>query len=176
MNLTRYYRKTILIILSIIVLVASLAIGCSQSSLAISSENGPLAPDFTLPTLYGEMLTLSELRGRPVLLKFWTTWCTSCRYQMPFIQEAFEEKGQEVHFISVNIGEKQDHVRKHVEDKGLGFTVALDRNRTVASDYSVAAIPVIFFIDENGTVKHRKLGPFGSTDEVLNAIDELFKL
>jgi len=75
---------------------------------------GYLAPDFTLATLDGASVTLSQLRDRWVLVNFWTTWCTWCMYQMPFLQAAFEERGDEIEFIGINWGESESRVRQHM--------------------------------------------------------------
>ncbi len=84
-----------------------------------SSEAAPpplgVAPDFTLPTLDGGTVELSQLRGKWVLLTFWTTWCRGCQILMPHLQAAFEEKGGEIEFIGINIGESEEKVRKHIE-------------------------------------------------------------
>jgi len=75
---------------------------------------GYLAPDFTLVTLDGGSVTLSQLRDRWVLVNFWTTWCTWCVRQMPYLQAVFEERGDEIEFIGVNWGESEAKVRKHL--------------------------------------------------------------
>ncbi len=76
---------------------------------------GHVAPDLTLPTLNGGTVELSQLRGKWVLLTFWTTWCSGCQILMPYLQAAFEEKGEEIEFIGINIGESEEKVRKHIE-------------------------------------------------------------
>lgn len=75
---------------------------------------GYLAPDFTLATLDGASVTLSQLRDRWVLVNFWTTWCTWCIRQMPYLQAAFEERGDEIEFIGINWGESESRVRQHM--------------------------------------------------------------
>lgn len=76
---------------------------------------GHVAPDFTLPTLDGGMVVLSELRDKWVLINFWATWCRYCVIQMPYLQAAFEERESEVEFIGINVGESEEKVRKHIE-------------------------------------------------------------
>jgi hypothetical protein len=75
---------------------------------------GYLAPDFTLATVDGGSVTLSQLRDRWVLVNFWTTWCTWCIRQMPYLQAVFEERGEEIEFIGVNWGESEAKVRQHL--------------------------------------------------------------
>jgi len=92
---------------------------------------------------------------------------------MPYLQAAFEEKGQEVKFIAINIGESSDTVRQFVEDEGLGFTVALDRDWAVASAYNIRFMPTTFLVDERGVIKRIRLGPFMSKDELMAMLEGL---
>jgi peroxiredoxin len=76
---------------------------------------GHVAPDLTLPTLDGGTVELSQLRGKWVLLTFWTTRCGGCLILMPYLQAAFEEKGGEIEFIGINLRESEERVRRYVE-------------------------------------------------------------
>lgn len=163
------------LIVSMLAVLAMLILGspgCGSPS-PIPPQEGAQAPDFTLSTLDGGTVELDELKGQPVLLNFWATWCGYCRYQMPFLQAAFEEKGQEMKFIAINIGESSDKVQQYAEDEGLGFTVALDSEGEVASAYNIRPIPATFFIDEQGVIKYIQIGAFASTDEVLAVLEDL---
>ncbi len=131
------------------------------------------APGFTLATVDGQTLKLDELRGQPVFLTFWTTKCSACRYQMPFVQAAFEEKGAEVSFVAVNIMDSSDTVEQFAEDEGVGFTIALDSDAAVALVYNVRYIPYNFLIDEQGVIRDVRIGAFGSTEELLAALEKL---
>ena len=142
--------------------------GCS----AVAPEDGTPAPGFTIPTLDGETVKLDELKGQPVVLNFWDTRCGNCHYQMPFLQAAFEEKGHEVKFIGINIRESSGKVRQYAEREGLGFTMALDSDGTVASAYNIRYIPATFFIDEQGFIQHVQIGAFRSKDELLAVLDD----
>ena len=163
----------IFIIPMIIVILAALVIsGCGGSTTA--PVVGSRAPDFAASTLDGETITLDELRGQPVVLKFWATWCGYCRYQMPFFQAAFEERGHEVKFIGINLRESRDKVQQFVEGEGVGFTMALDVDGTVANSYNVRPIPATFFLDEQGIIKEIKIGAFMSQDELMAVLEELY--
>jgi len=76
---------------------------------------GNAAPGFILPTLDGRTVELSQLRGKWVLLTFWTTWCSGCQILMPYLQAAFEEKGGQIEFIGINLRESEEKVRRHIE-------------------------------------------------------------
>jgi len=81
----------------------------------VAPKVGHLAPDFTLPTLDGETVALSQLGDTWVLLSFWATWCHYCLMQMPYLQAVFEEKGGQIEFVGINLGESEERVRRYVE-------------------------------------------------------------
>ena len=86
----------------------------TSPSSEVAPRIGYAAPEFALPTLEGGMVVLSELRGKWVLINFWTTWCYYCVRQQPYLQAAFEERGGEVEFIGINVGESEATVRRHI--------------------------------------------------------------
>jgi peroxiredoxin len=92
---------------------------------------------------------------------------------MPFLQAAFEEKGHEMKFIAINIGESSDKVRQYSEDEGLGFTMALDPDGTAANAYYIRSIPATFFMDEQGIIKYIRIGAFGSQAELMAVLEDL---
>jgi peroxiredoxin len=122
---------------------------------------GNLAPDFTLTTLDGKSVSLSELRGRPVVLNYWVTWCIPCRDEMPAIeslQSQYQAEGLVI--LSIN-GTKQDvlgDVEKFVGDLGLTFPVLLDQSEEVYNAYRVLFMPTSFFIDQRGVIQDVLLG------------------
>ena len=134
---------------------------------------GALAPDFTLSTLEGQKVSLGEMRGKPVVLCFWTTVCGYCRIQMPYLQEAFDQKGGEVRFIAIDLGESEPVVAQFARDNGINFTIALDQDRAVGDAYNVRYRPTTFLVDKEGVIRYIKPGPFSSTDELLALLEGL---
>ncbi|MGQ9583822.1 MAG: redoxin domain-containing protein [Anaerolineae bacterium] len=125
----------------------------------VGTEMGSLAPDFTLQDLDGNEVSLSSLRGRPVLLNFWATWCPGCRIEFPDFAKAhhtYQEQGLAI--VAVNFMENPDSVRKFVEAQGVPFLVLLDPKGQVLSAYRVRAIPSSFFLDREGVVVRRVVG------------------
>lgn len=119
---------------------------------------GYLAPDFSLRTLDGQQVRLSDFRGRVVLLNFWATWCPSCRQEMPVLQKFFDEKGNRVQLLTVDIDEPEKVVRDFMQSNGYSFPVLMD-NGEVTSLYRVTAIPTTFFIDARGVIMGKHMGP-----------------
>jgi len=163
--------KIFRIVIPALVLVSGLVIGGCSSSPAPTPvpQVGNPAPDFQLQSLDGQAVSLSALRGRPVLLNFWATWCGPCQIEMPFLQEAFDdsewsEKGLVI--LAVNQGESPSRAKQFMERNDLSFLVLLDTNFEVSEAYNASRIPVTFFIDKDGIIKDKKIGPFTSQAEI----------
>jgi peroxiredoxin len=120
---------------------------------------GHPAPDFTLTSLDGSVFTLSELRGKPVVLNFWATWCPPCRAEMPELQAASERLAGEVAIIGVNQGENPQQVRGFIEPLGFTFPMPLDERIDVSRQYLVRNLPTTFFIDRDGVIRYAQIGP-----------------
>ena len=123
-------------------------------------RTGFRAPDFTLTTLEGETVTLSDFKGQPVLINFWATWCPPCRAEMPAIQAAYERyAAQGLVVLGVDMAESPDVVAAFVQRFGIRFPIPLDRDEQVATQYRVRAIPTSFFVDREGVVRSTFTGP-----------------
>lgn len=123
-------------------------------------EPGQVAPDFELADLEGKPLRLSELRGRPVIINFWATWCAPCRQEMPLLQETAERYGdQDLVVLGVDIGEDAAAVGNYVKSLGVDFPILLDATQDISDRYRVYGLPTSFFIDREGVVDFRFIGP-----------------
>jgi peroxiredoxin len=103
---------------------------------------GDLAADFTLIDLDGQAVTLSSLRGQPVMLNFWASWCAPCRSEMPDIQAVYIKRladSPSLVILSINLGESAATVRKFMEDNHYTFPALLDSQKSVALLYDVTA-------------------------------------
>lgn len=122
---------------------------------------GDLAPDFTLQTLDGDTITLSDLRGRPVLINMWASWCGPCKYEMPLLELVYGEfKNQGLVVLAVNLT-KQDRlatVITFVEELGLTFPILLDQEGKTTDDYQLRGLPSSFFIDREGVIQSVVIG------------------
>jgi peroxiredoxin len=169
-------KKIILTVIVLSVLIIGLttaAYGCGSDDRSGSQLPAPgrEAPDFSLYNLAGEKVSLKDFRGRPVLLNFWATYCPPCRYEMPFIQEVYEDPDWQTSglvILAVNTGDSRAEVVEFMEDNGLTFEVLLDSATNVAIAYNIRAIPTTLFLDEDGIIHHIDVGAFTS----VNAIEE----
>ena len=129
---------------------------------------GAEVPDFTLQTVDGETVSLSDYRGQPVVLNFWATWCAPCREEMPLLQETYEAyRADGLVVLGVNVRENPEIVQGFLDDLNLDFPVVLDTETDVVNRYLVTSLPVTFFIDREGRLRTLVIG--GMTETVLNA-------
>ena len=118
------------------------------------------APDFKLKDLSGKELSLSDLKGKKVFLNFWATWCRPCIQEMPEIQKLYEEtKDSDLVIVAVEIGEPLSTVKSFIETNKFGFKVLLDSDQSVAHKYNITGIPTSYFIDVDGNIISKNVGP-----------------
>jgi peroxiredoxin len=115
---------------------------------------GTPADEFRLTDLDGKVHSLSEYRGKVVLVNFWATWCKPCTTEMPAMQASFD-KLRDKGFVVLAINELEDEpkVREHIKQYGHTFPVLMDRDNKVANQFGVFGLPVSVFIDQQGRVQ-----------------------
>lgn len=119
-------------------------------------EAGDQAPDFTLTTLDGKEMSLSDLRGKAVMVNFWGTWCKPCRTEMPAMQEVYEKyQAQGFEIVAVNIAETEVAAASFAKQYKLTFPIWMDHDREVVRMYGIGPIPSSIFIDSNGVITNR---------------------
>jgi peroxiredoxin len=132
----------------------------ASGGLEMAPRKGFLAPDFALTTLDGSTVRLSDLRGQPVLINFWASWCGPCRAEMPHIQAAFETHVEDgLIVLGVDQLESQPPVTRFVEEFGLTFPIPLDSDGRVSAAYRARALPTSFFVDTQGVIRDAFTGP-----------------
>ncbi|KIQ93913.1 Stage IV sporulation protein H [Anoxybacillus thermarum] len=135
----------------------------SQQAISnIGIDVGEIAPDFELMTLKGKKMKLSQFRGKKVILNFWASWCPPCRAEMPEMQRFYEQYGQHVAIVAVNLTNKEKNhqaVETFINEKGVSFDIMLDEQGTVSKTYEVITIPTSYIIDEQGVIRSKHVGP-----------------
>ena len=127
-------------------------------------EPAPLAdhpaPDFTLSSLDGMKVALSDLKGQVLLINVWATWCPPCRVEMPTIQAAYEQyHDQGFTVVAVNLQEDPSAVATFMREHQLTFPALLDPDGQVSRSYEALALPSSFFVDRHGVIRAVYHGP-----------------
>ncbi|WHY99837.1 redoxin domain-containing protein [Peribacillus simplex] len=118
---------------------------------------GAKAPNFSLKTLDGKEVELSDYKGKKVMLNFWATWCPPCKKEMPDMEKYAQQAGADVVVLAVNIDPEND-VQAFVEDNGVTFTIPLDSQSAknpVNERYKILSIPTTYFIDKEGIIRNK---------------------
>ncbi|MGE6718919.1 TlpA disulfide reductase family protein [Peribacillus frigoritolerans] len=120
-------------------------------------EIGAKAPNFSLKTLDGKQVELSDYEGKKVMLNFWATWCPPCKKEMPDMEKYTQQAGDDVVVLAVNIDPEND-VQAFVKDNGITFTIPLDSQSAknpVNERYKILSIPTTYFIDKKGIIRNK---------------------
>jgi peroxiredoxin len=131
---------------------------------------GMQVEDFRLTDLDGKSQSLSQYRGKVVLVNFWATWCKPCTTEMPAMQATYD-KLRDKGFVVLAINELEDDakVRQHIKQYGHTFPVLMDRDNKVANQFGVFGLPVSVFIDEKGVVQEYIKGGL-LTEQLINDV------
>jgi peroxiredoxin len=117
------------------------------------------APDFTLKSLQGSNLKLSEQAGNVVLLNFWASWCAPCRKEMPLLNDLHNKyKPLGFSVIGVNVEQETNLAKSFISDNPVDFPVLLDDSNKASKLYDVSAMPTTVIIDRNGVVRYLHKG------------------
>ena len=135
-------------------------------SLGVNQEFGQVdisaqpAAEFSLTLYDDQLLTLSALRGRVVMVDFWASWCTPCRQEAPILAEVYREYAdQPVEFVGVNIWDRTDDALNYLDAFEVPYPNGGDDSGSIAIDYGVRGIPEKFFIDQDGVLRQKFVGP-----------------
>ena len=132
---------------------------------------GTAVEDFRLVDLEGKQQSLSQYRGKVVLVNFWATWCKPCTTEMPAMQ-AMYDKLRDKGFVVLAVNELEDEVkvRDHIKQHGHTFPVLMDRDNKVANQFGVFGLPVSVFIDEKGVVQEYIKGGLLTEQVILDTV------
>ena len=124
---------------------------------------GSVAPDFSLADLDGNAIHLSELRGRPVIVNFWASWCGPCVEEFPLLREAAaRHAGEGLAVVGIVYDDRSEAARDFMARHGATWPAAMDPGGRVAQAYGILGPPETFFIGRDGTIVARQIGQFSS--------------
>jgi peroxiredoxin len=156
-----------LVIIFLIVILFGILILLQTKDSFYNQSSGPRlakglpAPNFSLPELDGQMVSLTDYRGKVVLLNIWATWCPPCVEEMPSMEKLYQElKGEGFEILAVSIDESgaQD-VLPFMKKHKLSFPALIDLKVTIKDLYQTTGVPESFIIDKDGILIEKVIGP-----------------
>lgn len=148
---------TIGILFAIVILTSSQNLNTDIFSKEINLQSdapavGKFAPDFTISGVNQNNISLSDLRGKNVIINFWATWCGPCRLEMPTFQKTYSRFGEDIKIVGINDGESLAEITQFINEFGLTFDIGIDKTGEVKEDYFVIGLPSTYFLDNEGKV------------------------
>lgn len=134
------------------------ATGASAANRVLPPVVGSAAPAFQLPLLSGGSRGLSDLKGKPVLINFWATWCLPCKDEMPLLNRYAQKYQTQLTVIGIDSSEDAALVKPYIDTMGIQFPILLDSNGAVTDRYFVRNFPITFFVDADGILRAQHLG------------------
>jgi cytochrome c biogenesis protein CcmG/thiol:disulfide interchange protein DsbE len=165
-------RRKLLLWCAISLLNVGLLVLFLTQLLTPASKSGPSdplvghpAPDFSLALLSPQSgqsaLSLSDLKGKPIVLNFWASWCAPCQEEMPLLEKNWEQlqaQGKDIVFLGVDFQESSSDAEGFLQQHTITYPIGLDTDGSVAFKYDVTALPQTIFINRDGTVVYRVPG------------------
>ena len=153
--------------------------GGNPGGLVVNSKLGEVSiresqsVDFSLETFSGESLQLSDLKGKVVMLDFWSSWCPPCREEAPALVEAYERfRDRGVEFVGIAIWDSNSAARRLLERHDVTYPNGPDKRGRIAIVHGVRGIPEKFFVDREGRLAHKFIGPM-TTEELGSVLEEM---
>jgi thiol-disulfide isomerase/thioredoxin len=153
-----------------VVLVPDKAGGAEQGTTDIEQPHmrGKVAPAFTLTDLEGKKVSLSDYKGRPVLVNFWATWCGPCKVEMPWFEEfqkQYAAQGFQILGLTDDVDAGKDTITKVAHRIGVSYPILLTDGKVQAAYGGLDVLPMSFYVNRNGVVVEETAG-LGSKDEI----------
>lgn len=146
-----------LLVLPILVVLAS-RFGSDPRALPSALVGRP-APAFTLESLTGERVSSPEMRGQPVVINFWSTWCVPCKVEHDILQEAARRYADRAQFLGVIYQDTADAARTYLSMRQNRYPQLMDPGSRLAIEFGVGGVPESFFITAGGEIHYKQTGP-----------------
>lgn len=155
------WRITVSFVVLCLGLLAVLARGFGSNPREVPfMMKGQEAPPFTLRALdSGMRVSTEQLKGRPLVINFWASWCGPCKMEHPVLEWGAREFGQQAQFLGIVFEDTEDNARRFLSQMGASFPQLIDVNSSVAVGYGVAGVPETYFIDARGIIQGKHVGP-----------------
>ena len=159
-------KRTIVLFIALLFVICGAAVIyallVSDTDSGLSGAGGEKAPDFLIYYSEGREVTMSDFEGQPVVMNFWASWCGPCKSEMEAFNNKYEEFGDEVAFVMVNLTDGMRETKKSamefINGEGYSFPVYFDKDMTASESYQAYSIPVTYFIDAEGNIIYNSIG------------------
>jgi peroxiredoxin len=162
-------------VLALVLVLMPAFTGCSATDTSKGSDNSngssgdsgapPVAPGFSMKTIDGDTISLSDYQGKPVVLNFAASWCGPCEAEAPVLAKMYDKYKDQVIFLGVAVKDNEDSQRAFATKHGLAFPIGLDPGGDIVYSYqkagkvSISGIPTTFFINKDGLIESFWVGP-----------------
>jgi peroxiredoxin len=156
-------------------LILGLSLTLLITAACTGSKKAVPASEFTLQSMDGNFVNLSDFRGRPIMLTFWRINCSACQFQLPFTQELFDKwSSDSLVVLTINVGDRAADIKDYMISRKANYPVLLDTQGEVTQKYGLVGVPTTFFIDTAGFIKSYQIGAFQSENAMETAISKAF--
>jgi len=132
-----------------------------------------LAPDFTLKSFEGHTYTLSQLRGKVVIINFWASWCLPCREEARYLEQTWRKyKDKDVIFIGVDYVDAEKPALAYIKEFDITYFNGHDLGTRISQQYNIKGVPETYYVAKDGTLRGNNIGPL-KDPELDNKIDQL---
>ncbi len=133
------------------------------------------APNFKLNDMDGNTHTLSDYKGKTIIVNFWATWCPPCREELPSMNRAWKKvQSQNIAMLAINVGEDEDSIFSFTGDYPIDFTILLDTTGEEINQWPIKGLPSTFVVDPSGKIVYRAIGGREwDSDKLLNLVRAL---
>lgn len=173
-------KRTIAVAVALLIIVGllvvlGLAFGKDPHEVPFKLAGKP-APNFHIKRLDNDqVVSLSDYKGRPVVLNFWATWCGPCKYEHPVLDWAAKQYGDRVVFLGIVFEDTESNTKNFLRDNGWNFPQLFDPKSTVAVDYGVSGVPETYFINRAGIIVKKYPAPFSEPERFTAELEEILR-
>ena len=141
-----------------------------------TAQVGQPAPDFTLRTLDGKRVSLASLRGRPVILNFWASWCNPCRHEFPQLRETLQKhRADKLAVVGISFEDIDSDARQFAKQQHATWPLAVDVNGAAAKAYDVRYVPTTYFITPDGVVADQVFGQLPTGTDFQTSLSKILQ-